>query len=454
MLGFAWLALRQAQEALKNGRLEEAQRLLCQPAAHGHKRSWELLQQVAQGFVERGERHLDHENLAAAWNDLVAAEQMGVADSAACRLRQTLSRQGLAEARTLLEAGEPGRALEMINQLGHRSVQQPELPLLEEAAKSWALAKEQAGRGEFAQALQSAARVRKLLPGGAGTLDQFVMTLEHQHEAFSAHLVQLHEAAEQREWREVVRLSEQILAIAPQHLEARKARARAWRVLEPQTVASTPRTVEPAENGAARPAPQQRFLLWIDGVGGYLVCLANRVTLGQATPDAYVDIPLFADVSRIHASLTRDIEGYLLEATRPLQVNGQTMERALLQSGDRVTLGASCQLQFRQPVPVSSSARLDLASGHRLPLAVDGVLLMADTLVLGPDSQVHVAMPDLQQPIVLYRHKDELGVRHAGNLSIDGQRCTERGLLRANSTVTGDDFAFTIEPVGTELGRR
>src|SRR5205807_5802943 len=100
MLGFAWLALRQAQEALKNGRLEEAQRLLCQPAAHGHKRSWELLQQVAEGFVERGARHLGHENLAAAWNDLVAAEQMGVADSAACRLRQNLRRPGLAEART------------------------------------------------------------------------------------------------------------------------------------------------------------------------------------------------------------------------------------------------------------------------------------------------------------------------------------------------------------------
>lgn len=436
------------------GRLEEAQRLLCQPGAHGHKRSWELLQQVAQGFVDRGARHLDHENLAAAWNDLGAAEQMGVADSAANRLRQDLTRLGLAEARALLEAGEPSRALELINQMRHRSVQQPELPLLEEAAKGWALAKEQAGRGEFAQALQSAGRGRKLLSGRADALEQYVATLEHQHQLFSDLLIQLHEAAEQREWRDVVRLSEQVLAIAPQHLEARKARARAWRVIEPQTVASTPRTVEPAEEGTARPAPNQRFLLWIDGVGGYLVCLANRVTLGQATPDAYVDIPLFADVSRIHASLTRDTEGYLLEATRPLQVNGQTVERALLQSGDRVTLGASCQLQFRQPVPVSASARLDLASGHRLPLTVDGVLLMADTLVLGPDSQVHVSMADLQQPIVLYRHRDGLGVRFAGNLSIDGQRCAERGLLRPNSTVTGDDFAFTIEPVGTELGRR
>jgi tetratricopeptide (TPR) repeat protein len=454
MLSFAWLALRQAQEALKTGRLEEAQRLLCQPAAHGHKRSWELLQQVAQGFVERGKQHLRHDHVAAAWNDLVAAEQMGIADDAAFRLRQELSQHGLTEVRTLLEAGEAGRALEVIGQLRNRSVQQPELPLLEEAAKSWTLAKEQAGRGEFAQALQSAGRVRKLLPCRADALEQFLISLEQQLQSFSALLVQLHEAAEQRHWQDVVRLSEQVLAIAPQHLEARKARARAWRVLEPQTVASAPREVEPADTPPPRPAPEQRFLLWIDGVGGYLVCLGNRVTLGQATPDAYVDIPLYADVSRIHAALTRDTEGYVLEATRPLQVNSQAVERTLLQAGDRITLGAGCQLQFRQPVPVSATARLDLVSGHRLPLAVDGVLLMADTLVLGPGSQVHVSMPDLREPIILYRHVGGLGVRHTGKVTIDGQRCGERGLLRPNSMVSGDDFAFTIEPVGTELGRR
>src|SRR5207302_3366390 len=104
------------------------------------------------------------------------------------------------------------------------------------------------------------------LPGRADALEQWIVALEHQHQTFSALLVQLHEAAEHREWREVIRLSEQVLALAPQHLEARKARARAWRVLEPQTVASAPRLVEPAEETSAHPAPEQRFLLWIDGV--------------------------------------------------------------------------------------------------------------------------------------------------------------------------------------------
>ncbi len=209
-----------------------------------------------------------------------------------------------------------------------------------------------------------------------------------------------------------------------------------------------------------KPEPQttavetaNRFLLWIDGIGGYLVCLGPRVTIGQAVPETTVDLPLFADVSRLHATLTRDTEGYLLEAVRPLQVNGQVVEKALLQESDRVTLGTSCQLQFRQPVPVSTTARLDLVSGHRLALAVDAVVLMADTLVLGPGSQSHVNLPDLRQPIVLFRQKNGLGIRFAGPFAVDGQRCTERGTLKPNSMVSGEDFTFAIEPVGTGLGR-
>src|SRR5438046_7998809 len=110
MLGFAWLTLRQAQEALKNGRLEDAHRLLGQSAAQGHKRSWELLQQVAAGFVQRGERHLAQDEPQAAWNDLLLAEQVGLADdSDAVRLRQALSRKGLDELKAALDASDPGR---------------------------------------------------------------------------------------------------------------------------------------------------------------------------------------------------------------------------------------------------------------------------------------------------------------------------------------------------------
>jgi hypothetical protein len=389
----------------------------------------------------------------AGWNDLLLAEQAAPGEKAAECLRHALTRLGLAEVRALLEAGEPARAVEAVARLRDRAVRQPELEPLEEAARGWDRAREQAGRGEFSQAVQGVERVRRLLPAAPAALDRFHNDLEQRGRVFAGLLVRLHETANRRDWHEVMQLAEQVLAIAPNHPEARKARAQAWKAIEPTTVVVPAGTRAVRAPEPAPPEPPKRFLLWIDGVGGYLVCLGNRVTLGQAVPDTLVDVPIFADVSRLHASLSRDPEGYLLEAARPVQVNGRPVEKALLHSGDRVTLGSRCQLRFHQPVPISTSARLDLVSGHRLKLAVDGVLLMADTLVLGPGSHVHVSMPDLQQPVVLFRTREGLGIRCVGKLTVDGQSCDQRGTLALTSTVSGDDFALALEPVGLRMGR-
>src|SRR5712692_7659116 len=101
MLGLAWVTLRQAQEALQSARLEEAHRLLREPNAQGHKGTWDMMRLIAQGYVERGERHLQHDDLTGAWSDLKQAEQIGAADVSATELRQALTQRGLADAKAL-----------------------------------------------------------------------------------------------------------------------------------------------------------------------------------------------------------------------------------------------------------------------------------------------------------------------------------------------------------------
>jgi FHA domain len=190
------------------------------------------------------------------------------------------------------------------------------------------------------------------------------------------------------------------------------------------------------------------FALWIDGVGGYLVCLSHRVTLGQSQVDTPVDIALIADVSRHHATIQRDPEGYFLEAARKVQINGLAIEKTLLRSGDRITLGNSCQVQFWQPVPVSTSARLDMVSGHRFAEPVQAALLMADTLVIGPQAQSHVQVPDMTQPLILFRTKSGLAARWAGNLTINGHTHQERGPLEAGSTLATEQISLALERIG------
>lgn len=188
-----------------------------------------------------------------------------------------------------------------------------------------------------------------------------------------------------------------------------------------------------------------QMLLWIDGVGGFLVCLGHRLTIGQVNLEAMADVALLADISRHHATLQRDPEGYFLEAVRKIHVNGQPVEKCLLRPQDRLTLGTSCQMRFSQPVPVSASARLDVVSGHRLHQPVDAVLLMADTLVLGPGPQAHVAVEEMKKPVILYRQDQGLGVRYDGSLSIDGSLVKERGRVQTGQSVSADSLSFALE---------
>ena len=59
-------------------------------------------------------------------------------------------------------------------------------------------------------------------------------------------------------------------------------------------------------------------------------------------------------------------------------------------------------------------------------------------------------MPDLKQPVVLFRHKDGLGVRYTGELRVNGQAAPERAVLPPVATVAGEDIAFAIEPANAD----
>ena len=190
-----------------------------------------------------------------------------------------------------------------------------------------------------------------------------------------------------------------------------------------------------------------QLLLWLDGVGSYLVCLGPRLTLGQAGAESAADLAILADISRHHATLYRNTEGYFLEAVRKVTLNGQSAEKAFLRSGDRLTLGTACQLVFTQPVPISASARLDLVSGQRWLRPVDAVLLMAETLVFGPGPQAHVVVNELKQPLILFRSQAGLAMRYGGNLVIGGQAHRDMGPLHPGAQVTTDTLSFALETV-------
>ncbi len=195
-----------------------------------------------------------------------------------------------------------------------------------------------------------------------------------------------------------------------------------------------------------RPAPP-RFLIWIDAVGGYLVCPGAEVRFGQAVPDNPVEVPLVADVSRHQLTIRRDAEGYVAQSVRETWLNGSRMAApAVLADGDRLTLGP-VELRFRRPHALSATARIDLAGFHRTRPSCDALLLMADSCILGPKPNSHVVCRDWPLDVVLFRQPAGLICLASGKFEIDGRVFESRGPVAIGSRVRGEGFSFCLEEV-------
>lgn len=193
-------------------------------------------------------------------------------------------------------------------------------------------------------------------------------------------------------------------------------------------------------------APGSRFLLWVDAVGGFLVCAEPQVRLGQAVPECRVEVPLLADLSRHHATIRRDGEGYLIDPIGETQRGGQPLRHAAwLADGDILGLGRSLRLRFSRPHPLSATATLEILSHHQTRPTTDRVLLAAETCVLGPSPECHVLCRDWPGEVVLFRRPDGWHCRAQQPLEIDGRQEVRSGRLTLRSRVAGPGFSFSLE---------
>ncbi len=548
MLGHWRIVLRQAEEAARVGRFEEALALANRPDVADHHHAVQFRNRLALDLIGRATRRGAVDDLGGAIDDLDLAERIGAPPDSLAAARLSLADRVAEEVRTDLDSGDPARALERIEDLARHKVSGPALRRTREIAEAWQAALAEGRRGEFGRAQEQLDRAERLAAGaGAIGAQQAVVAarveLEARQKTAAPRVEALYTALTDGKWPAILTAAESVLATVPEHPAARQARTRAWQqiaAISPaaaaqwaargplgfQAAAGNPRP-EPAERererdrepvaapererpvglaearpvegdgifwigdaaprvagpvptptaatataptermprpfalgrgpaAVARPVarvegdgPRGRFLMWVDGVGGYLVCMEDRIVLGRAGPDSRADVPLMGDLSRHHASLVRNGEGYLLEAHQASFVNGKPVDgQVVLRDGDVIRLGSTVELEFRQPSPISATARLAIVSRHRLPLAVNGVLLMAETCIVGGSGLAHIPAPALEHPVVLYRQAGALWCRAPGAFDVDGKTCAARAPLTARSSVLGDGFSFSLEPIG------
>jgi tetratricopeptide (TPR) repeat protein len=459
MFGQWRLTLRQAEEAIRSERFDEALELASRPEVADHRQALKLRDRIAARLVEQAREHMTYGHSQAAWKDLRQAELAGAPAAKLDKVRAALLEQGLAEMRLFLEAADARQAIAVAERLKQRGADSAPLRRLWEGAVAWERAQSLARVGEFRRAACAIDAARACLQDEA-QLARRLNTLESAWTQAAETRDQLHKALATQDWAGVLPAADFLLQAAPDCREARQARDEALRRLGVPVATtaagqSTHRDDTPTVRvcGEVKGVSRERFILWVDRVGGYLVCQAPVVTIGQAVPGGTVDVPILGDLSRLHATIARDSEGYLVRSEKELAVNGRTTKQMLLRHGDVIRLGRGVELLFSVPCPVSDTARLELKSRHRLHLSLAGILLMAEACVLGPAAQANVVVPHAAGKIIIYRQGSGLSCRADGPLEIDGQTYPGRGPLRFTSRATVGDVSFSLEPLSSPLNQ-
>ncbi len=191
---------------------------------------------------------------------------------------------------------------------------------------------------------------------------------------------------------------------------------------------------------------QQRRILWIDGVGGFLLVEKDEVLIGQAASGGSVDIAVVGDLSREAAAIRRVEGDYLLQPLQPTLVNGLPVDRAqLLTDETLIQLGKRVKIRFSRPSPLSATARLDMESLNRFKPHVDGILLLSDSCILGPNPGSHVMCPTWSNELLLFRHRSGWFFRSMVEVNVNGEPTQGQIPLVAGMRMDGEDFSLSIE---------
>lgn len=181
-----------------------------------------------------------------------------------------------------------------------------------------------------------------------------------------------------------------------------------------------------ARTAADRGVRSQRFMLWIDGVGTYMVLPADRITLGRTGSSKTPDVPLAGTLSGLAAEIVRAGEQYILKAHDDTCVNGKPVREKVLTGGDVIRVGDSNILHFYAPCPMNATAVLQVDPPAMLPGDAREVILLEQFLVAGKKGFSHIKTTAGPAQLILFLRDSRLWAKiqvHGGQ----GSRANKAG---------------------------
>lgn len=475
---FQWrLKLWEAKVAAGEERLDEASRLLAEPTLKQFLPAQRLAAKVASKLVDRARQRFAGGQSAIGWQDLHTAEALGGRQDDVDSARRQAADAAISEAQRLLAAGEPQTAFDRLTALVRRGARHRQVEEWRELARGWWEAEQSVARGEIRSALAALERARRRAEQ-LSTMDvqqrlsQLTNELKQQAAQHEQAMHEMHSAAAAENWSAALALADKALAVAPQDRVAQRVRRRAWQAIGLEVTqhfqphrGGHPVSLRQQEMGdrvrrvstklgqrsveedtvSGKPAPDRR-LIWVDAVGGFLICLDDEIALGQPSRDNSPAVPILADLSRRHAVLRREEGAYVLEPVQATRLDDREVTGPVtLGTNHQIQLGDSVRIHFCRPHALSATARLVIESNHKTEPSVDAVLLMADSCILGPRKHSHIRCRDWEHDLILFRQQGELGCRAQQPLTVNGEQVAGPATIPPGSRIEGEDFALSVE---------
>ena len=504
----AWFRRKnEIQDAISTGQLDRAieltSRLGDSKAAKAYHR------QLTEALVHRANTAADSDDYLRAWQSLSHAVTLAVHQQIemVSLATEQLQTKTLSKADTMLQDGQNQQAADLVKLLADRDLSNPQSDRIGSVAQLLNTVDELTLAGKLEDAIDRLKSAQRLYPN-LTALETQVASYQERKQQLDSLTQSLQSAALACRWNEVCQLCDQILKIAPQHEIAAGARRHAAQRAKRRTsvgsrltnvpdspeqdgnlvikpLASANRNLKDtavmqAESSAISGGPAgpssvnktpltevtesdlatdqdfrlaiqaSSFLIWVDGVGGYLVCTKPINFIGQAGGNSTVSIPLQADIRQRHVRLETVAGRHLIQPLGPVGIAGREVpvdESIVINSGQHISLDGKVELLYRQDHPLSKSARLDFVSRHRTLPWSDGVILAGQSIILGPNPNNHVFCPSWKTDLILFQRNDQWFAKSKVAFCVDDQALTTQSEIHFESHLFGDSFSLKLEAV-------
>ncbi len=142
--------------------------------------------------------------------------------------------------------------------------------------------------------------------------------------------------------------------------------------------------------------PASCWRLWIDGCGGFLLVTGEQWSVGGLGREPKADICVQSDWPRFAGQIQRQGGDYFWQA------KDASEPKMLLVDRTPVPVKGPGVMKLGKPTPLSDTAVLTLNAPHRFDQHVDGVVLVRDTLLVGPGSDCHLRCREAEDRAILH----------------------------------------------------